>query len=157
MSPATVIATKTDYAESENIIIDFAYPDNPELDAWIGIWPANSDPGALQSPSPYWNYICSNNQDSLCPSHPTSGDVTLDSGSAGGEVWPLTCGSWRAHLIANGATSSSHVSIASSEIFTIGGYTTCESQVCNASPEDSTSTSAHLVSTLVNICYVLLS
>jgi len=142
-------ASKTDYAENEDIVLAFAHPDNPGSDAWIGLWPADSDPGALPQDRPYWNYICSDDQDSgyVCPSHPTAGSVTLNSDAAGSEAWPLTCGLWRAYLIESETSDAPYVAVAVSEAFTVGGYTTCEGQVCNAVPEDGLSSSAHLVPT----------
>ena len=144
-SGTSLTVFNTVYAEGEDILIDFDYSDNPGLGAWIGLWPADSDPQALPSPSAYWNYICSNSQSSACGTHPTAGVVTLNADSEGSWTWPLTCGSWRAYLIPRSASSLSYSSVAASEAFTVGTSAICENAVCNASPEDASPTNTHLV------------
>ena len=56
----------TPYTAGDDIVVDFVYPGNPGGGAWLSLWPADSDPNSLPSPSPYWNYICSDSQSSTC-------------------------------------------------------------------------------------------
>jgi len=141
----SLTVSKTVYVEGEDIVIDFVYSNNPGLDAWVSLWPADSDPQALPSPSAFWNYICSDSQSSACGAQPTGGAVTLNADSEGSWTWPITCGSWKAYLIASGGDMLSYSSVAASKAFTVGGAATCENEVCNASPEDASPTNTHLV------------
>ena len=99
-----VTASQTNYAIGEDIIVTFWYPSNLGLNAWIGLFAEGSDPSALPEPV-YWNYICSDNWDATCATHPESGTVTLNSDSTSAS-WPITCGTWRAFLVENGSNMS---------------------------------------------------
>ena len=135
----------TPYTAGDDIVVDFVYPGNPGGGAWLSLWPADSDPNSLPSPSPYWNYICSDSQSSTCGIHPTSGRVTLNGDSAGSGTWPILCGSWKAYLIADATNYPYYSSIAESESFEIGSSTLCANPVCNAQSQEENPDNTHLV------------
>lgn len=133
-----VSVSKTAYGEGENIVVSLDWQTFKGA-PWVSLWPADSDPSSLPSPSPYWVYLCSGSQDTACgsdgPTSSSSVSVTLGKDSAGSWSWPLGCGKWRAYLIPSDEWNPYYESVASSEPFIVGGEASCEEQVCNADDE----------------------
>ena len=119
--------SKTNFAIGEDIVVNFNFPNTFGNGAWVSIWPAEADASALPSPSPYWNYVCSDSQEasSSCGKYPTSGEVTLNADSEASSYWPLTCGTWKVYLIENDATFPSYTSAAATTEFTIANIPEC--------------------------------
>lgn len=128
-SGPTLRVDKMNYMVGEDIVINFDYPSNPGTGAWISLWQADKDPSSLPSPSPFWNYVCSDSQsEASCTNNsPKSGSIVINSDAEGSLNWPLVCGTWRAYLIASSAYSSFYTSVAESEAFVVGDTTVCES------------------------------
>ena len=136
--------SKTNFAIGEDIVVNFNFPNTFGNGAWVSIWPAEADASALPSPSPYWNYVCSDSQEasSSCGKYPTSGEVTLNADSEASSYWPLTCGTWKVYLIENDATFPSYTSAAATTEFTIANIPDCAATPTTSSPTSNSPTAS---------------
>jgi len=135
-SSIALSVSKANFAIGEDIVVNFNFPNTFGNGAWVSIWPAEADASALPSPSPFWNYVCSDSQEasSSCVQYPASGTVTLNADSEATSSWPLTCGTWKVYLIENDATFSSYTSAAATTEFTIANIAECAGK-CTAALE----------------------
>ena len=106
----------------DTITFAYSFPDgNAGLNAWVGIYPATSDPSALPSGSLEWNYVCSSSHSSSCTGsgHQDSGTMTIQATAdllGSSSTFPLEL---KAFLFEDGSDPSPYLSIASSASFTV--------------------------------------
>jgi hypothetical protein len=123
-----ILVDKTLYMESENIVINWSFATGEAQNGdWIGVYPDSSGMNNLPAGSELWIY-CKSGSQSYTSTVPDSNGSTVFGPGGVDEGWPLSGGTYRAHLFRNGIAP--YKVIASSAVFQV------ESGTCPAAFTD---------------------
>lgn len=125
-----ITVDKNLYTENENIVIDWSFAAGAAQDGdWIGVYPESSGTSDLPAGSELWIYCQSGSQASTSTIPDSNGSAIFGPDGVD-EGWPITGGSYRAHLIRN--TNSPYTVVASSSVFQVEG-STCPAAITDVS------------------------